>query len=89
MRRRHLEETENQQEDKKIIDAEPEFDHVSGDELEHRGATVPEENHHCEDGSQGDPDCAPEQGFAKLYGVGAAMEHAQVEHQHGEDEKIK
>ena len=32
---------------------------------------------------------APGQGFAKLYGVGAAMEHAQVEHQHGEDEKIK
>ncbi len=38
---------------------------------------------------QGDPGHAPDQGLAELYGVGAAVEHAQVEHQHGEHEKIK
>ena len=86
---RHLEETENQEEDEEVVDAERKFDDVSGDELQRGGAAVPEENHDREDGGQGDPDHAPGQGFAKLYGVGAAMEHAQVEHQHGEDEKIK
>ncbi len=42
-----------------------------------------------ENGGQRDPGHAPDQGFAKLYGVGATVEHTQVEHQHGEDEKIK
>ena len=27
--------------------------------------------------------------FAKFYGMGAAVEDAQVQHQHGEDEKIE
>src|SRR6185503_15735439 len=85
----HMEEAENQQEHEEVIDAERKLDDVSGDKLERGGATVPEENHHREDDGQGDPHCAPGQGFAKLYGVGAAMEHTQVEHQHGEDEKIE
>ena len=86
---RHLEETENQEEDEEIVDTQRELDDVSGDELQRGGAAVPEENHDCEDSGQGDPGHAPDQGFAKLYGVGAAMKHTQVEHQHREDEKIK
>ena len=86
---RHLKETENQQEDEKVVDAQRKFDDVSGDELQRGRAAVPEENHDREDGGQRDPGHAPGQGFAKLYGVGPAVEHTQVEHQHGEDEKIK
>ena len=86
---RDLKETEDQEEDEEVVDAQGEFDDVSGDELQRGSAAVPEENNDGEDRGQGDPGHAPDQGFAKLYGVGAAVEHAQVEHQHGEDEKIK
>ena len=84
-----LEETEDQEEDEEVVDAQGEFDNVSGDELEGGGAAVPEENDDGEDGGQGDPGHAPDQGLAELDGVGAAVEHTQVEPQHGEDEKIK
>jgi hypothetical protein len=50
---------------------------------------VPEENDDCENSGQGNPGYAPGQGFTELYGVGATVKHTQVEHQHGEDEKIK
>src|SRR5450755_583125 len=89
MDRRHLEETKNQQEDEKVVNAERELDDVSGNELQRGGAAVPEENHDRENAGQRDPGHAPGQGFAKLYGMSAAVENAQVQHQHGEDEKIK
>ena len=54
-----------------------------------RGAAVPEENNDSKDRGQGDPGHAPDQGLAELYGVGAAVEHAQVEDQHHEHEKVK
>ncbi len=87
--RRHLKETEDQQEDEKVIDTERKLDDVSGDELQHGGTAMPEKDHASEDRGQCDPSDTPEHGFAKFYGVGAAVEDAQVQHQHGEDEKIK
>ena len=86
---RHMEKAENQQEDEEIVDAQREFDDVSGNKLQSQCAPVPEENHHREDGSQGDPNRAPDQGLAELHDVGAAMEHAQVQHQHSENEEIE
>jgi hypothetical protein len=50
---------------------------------------MPEENDDRKDCGQGDPGHAPGQGFTKLYGVGATVEHTQIEDQHGEDEEIK
>ena len=46
---RHLKETENEQEDEEVVDAEREFDDVSGHELQHRRATVPEKDRDGED----------------------------------------
>src|SRR5450631_632807 len=76
--RRHLEETENQEEDKKIVYAQREFDDVSGDELQSGRAAMPEENHDRENSGQCDPGHAPGQSFTKLYGVGPAVEHTQI-----------
>src|ERR1700687_1450515 len=40
--RRHLEETEDQEKDKEVVDTQREFDDVSGDELQRGRAAVPE-----------------------------------------------
>src|SRR6266849_9111330 len=71
--RRHLEETEDEEEDEEVVDAQREFDDVSGDELQRGRAAVPEENDDRKNCGQGDPGYAPDQGFAELYGVGATV----------------
>ncbi len=87
---RHLEETENQQEDEQIVDAERELDHVSGNELQRRAcARARSKSRPRKLAASAIHTSAPDQRFAKLHGVGATMEHAQVEHQHGQDEKVE
>jgi hypothetical protein len=50
---------------------------------------VPEKDYDCKNCGERDPGDTPKHGLAKFDGVGAAMEHTQVQHQHGEDEEIK
>src|ERR1700730_6958686 len=82
--RRHLEETEDEKEDKQVVDAQREFDNISGDELQRRRTAVPEENDDRKNCGQGDPGRAPGQCFAEFYGVSATVEYTQVEDQHSE-----
>src|SRR5712672_3050896 len=80
---------EDHQEHKEIVHAEREFDHVSGDELQHAGAAMPEENEYGKSSGQRDPHTRPDQRLAKTDTVGSAIQYPQIEHQHRHNEKVK
>ena len=86
---RHLEVAENQQKNEKIVDTERKLDHVSRDELQRGRTPVPEKNQNGKHRRQPDPECAPGQSFAESHRMGPAMEDAEIEDQHCEDEKVE
>ena len=85
----HLEIAEDNQKHEQVIDAERQFDYVTGHELQRLGPPVPEQLQHRERGRQRDPDSRPGKRFAKADAVGAAIKNAQVEHEHRHHKQVE
>jgi hypothetical protein len=88
-RTRNFEVTEDDQKDEKVINAEREFDDITGDELQHCGMSMPPVDQDRKSRSHCDPHDTPPQSLLELDGVTPAMEHAQVERQHDGHEQIE
>src|SRR5207245_3352480 len=86
---RHGKVAKHHQEDKKVINAEREFDDIAGEELECGLLALPEINDGREGGSQTNPHRAPSHGLAKTHDMTSAMEDAQVQHQHRNCKQIE
>jgi hypothetical protein len=84
--RRHLEVAEDEQEDEEVIDRERQLDDVAGQKLGARQSPLVPEDESGEHERQRHPDGAPRGGLAVGDGVGLAVQHAEVEGQHEQDE---
>jgi len=81
--------TEDHEEDEKIVDTQGEFDHVAGDEFQRGLLSLPEVDDGGEDGSEGDPDRAPDQGFTEAHDTTGSMEDPQVQREHSDREEVE
>ena len=80
---------EDEQKHEKIVHAQREFDHVAGDELQSLRPAVPEQFEYGEPGCQCDPNRRPGKRLPKADAMGPAVEHTQVDHQHGQHEQVE
>ncbi len=87
--RRHAEVREQQDEDENIVDAERVFDQVAREELDRLGLASPEIQADVEPQRQHNPDDRPGRRLAHGHGVGAPVEHAQVQGQQAQDDNQK
>ena len=84
---RHLEEGEDHDEHEYVVHAQAELDEVRGEELLAELGAAPEVDEDVEGQRQGGPDGAPAQRLFHLHLMGIALEHAEIERQHGGDER--
>jgi hypothetical protein len=85
----YFEISEDDEKDKKIVDAERQFNDVSGDELERLGAAVPEKYQDGKRAREADPGQRPACCLAESNHTLAPIEHAQIEGEHGDDEEVE
>src|ERR1700683_1251694 len=81
--------TENQNEDKEIIDAKRKFNHIPGNKLHRGGVPVARINQHRECAGEPNPHQAPDQGLAKINRMAASLQESEVERQHAQHEQIE
>jgi hypothetical protein len=79
---------EDYEEDEKIIDAEREFEYITGNEFDSYLATLPEKNQSGKGESQSQPDSTSGERLTGTYAT-AAVKDAEVQHQHADREKIE
>jgi hypothetical protein len=79
----YAERREQQVEDEQVVDGERLLDDVAGQERGGRAAPEPPEDERVEEERDGDPDRAPDRGFADADHVRLAVENPEVERQHG------
>src|SRR5664280_200220 len=89
IRKRHVEKTEDQHEDKKIVDAQRVFNEISGRKLHRLGMAVEKVNSGTEKQSQSDPKSSPKQCFLHFDDVSLTIENTEIKSQHGEDKNTK
>ncbi len=80
---------EDQEKDKQIVDAQGEFDHISGDKLQRHCTPVPEKDNHGKNAGERNPHHAEGNRFPELYGVRAAVKDAEVEYQHRDHKQVE
>src|SRR5579872_356916 len=86
---RHRKIIKDQQEDKKIVDAERQFENVAGDEFQRWLRPLPEVEDAGESRGHHDVHCAPAERLTKSCDVTRPMEDAKVNHQQGECENVE
>jgi len=82
---RHVEKPEDQQEHKKIINAQRVFNDVSGKKFQRLGVAVKIIDARAEQAGQCDPEGCPEHGFLHFDDVHLAVENTQIQGQHRQD----
>ncbi len=86
---RHREIIEDQQENKKIVYAERQFENVARDEFQRWLWPLPEVEDGSESGGHRDVYRAPTERPTKTYNVTGPVEDAKVDHQQGERENVE
>src|SRR5882724_6202735 len=85
----HGKRAENDQEEKKIVDAQRFFDEVAGEKFERRLAADIEKNSGAEKQGDADPDAGPQAGFAYADFVGLVVQDTQVQGNGDENEYVE
>src|SRR6266478_1509604 len=85
----HLEIAEDYEKYKQVVDAERQLDYVAGHELQRLSPPVPEQFQHRERSSERAPHSRPGKRLAKAHAVGAAIQNAEVEHQHRHHKQVE
>src|SRR5579864_118398 len=80
---------EDHQENKQIVDAERQLDHISGDELQAGLTPLPEVQNGGEGGSHRNIHQTPAQCFAKLHNMARPVKDPQVDYQHAHREDVE
>src|SRR5579862_7847555 len=79
----------DQEEDKKIVDAERQFEDVTGNKFETGLVSLPEKKEGRETGGHHHVHCAPAQRFTKSNNATWTVEDPEVDHQHTQCEEVE
>src|ERR1700683_1956290 len=83
------EKVEDQEKNEKIVDAQGNFENITGNEFQRNLASLPEIKQNREPGSQGNVDRAQAERSAKADNVARAVEEAKIGQQHAQREKVE
>ena len=80
---------EDYQEDKKIIDAEREFEYVAGDKLDGNLPALPEKNQRRQKPRRARTTGRSSQRIARTHNAAAPVEDEEIQHQHAQREQVE
>ena len=79
----------DQEKNKKIVNAEREFENISGNELERDLRTLPEMQNQGEDQSQDDVKRRPDESGPKTDRAAGTVKDGEIQHQHAQRENVE